>query len=93
MQRYGGTFDKDDQTWAHSYGYYQHTRLGCIPYQEYSLDTDVASKPTQNILLSWCSLVVHQGSLLTTTLMVCVMCFVATLLWPSVGVKPNTWKK
>ncbi len=49
-------------------------RIGIYSYQEYFLDTNVASKPTQNIPLSWCSLVVHQDSPLITTLVVCVMC-------------------
>jgi hypothetical protein len=31
MQWYGGAFDKDHQAWTHSYGYYQHTRLGFTP--------------------------------------------------------------
>ncbi len=35
MQWYGGTFDKDHQTWTHSYGCYQHTRL------EFTLTKDI----------------------------------------------------
>jgi hypothetical protein len=33
-----------------------------------------------------------KGSITSTSLLAIVAFFVATLLWPSVGVKPNTWK-
>jgi hypothetical protein len=74
MQWYGGTLHKNNQTRIHGYGRYQHTRLGFTPTKNIFLDIDVASKPTQNILLSWCLLVVCQDSPLITVLVVCVMC-------------------
>jgi hypothetical protein len=48
-------------------------KIGIPYYHEYSLDVDVASKPTQNTIPSWCSLVVCLDSPLIIVLMAYAM--------------------